>query len=179
MRFSLVNGLVLAITTVAIAFQHLPGAADGIYLHSYDASGNPMTEYLGTNVSHLQATRQRRQYVQLDTRKKKPPKVPGSEGVNCNSSAIIDRDDLSGAESQLGFACDNLDWWYHAISSVYLTAVAYACDYGDGNHCSIDTITSDNVQLNEGCGSNEAGWFAVQGYLYSTGRTSVGDQFCF
>ena len=179
-------GLFIAATTVSAGFVHPPGSTDGIYVHTIDAHGNPVNTFIGPSshlkdAPHLIKALKERQTGPAPSKIKMKARYAGptgNEGVNCDSGVQGDPQDLVDAEFILGFACDSLQWWYHAISSVSLGAVAYACDYGNGNHCDDETMANYQSDIDSACSNNTAGWYSIHNYLYATGRTNVGEQFC-
>ena len=189
MRVLHIAGLLVAATKIYAGFELPPGATDGIWVHGFDANGDPTNTYIGPSshaqdAPHLIKALKERQLEAGPAPSKWKRKVhydgpTGDEGANCAGTVEGDPQDLVDAEFILGFACDSLQWWYHAISSVSLGAVAYACDYGNGNHCDDQTMAQQQSAIDTKCTNGTAGWFSVHNYLYAAGRTTVGQQFCF
>ena len=185
MRLSLISGVLLTAAATTTAFEHAKGDANGLYLHGFDAAGNPTVQYIGhptdlkKPVAGKAHPRDLSAGLQLARRKTKYQGPTGNNGPNCDSSVKRDPDQFLIAEQVIGMACDSLSWWHNALSYVYEDVVAYACEYGNGNHCGDDSISVQNQGIDAACGNNTAGWYAVKDSLYATGRTAVGTQFCF
>ena len=173
----------------AAALQHSHGDANGIYLHSFNSAGNLITSYLGppnrTKVASHLRERQLEHSLGVMKRAKKPQGPTGQNGPNCScdkdNQNCINGDDVDylDAESQLSVACDLVTGFIHAMSSVVLGSVAYVCDYGNGNRCDSQSETHFNAEIDLKCQNNTAGWYTIKNYLFATGRTNVGVQFCF
>ncbi|MCJ1235500.1 hypothetical protein MMC14_003469 [Varicellaria rhodocarpa] len=191
MHPTFICSLLLAATTVSIAFQHSPGDKDGVYVHIIDKNGNPVTTYIGPpNATELQKILHkptiRSEDVDPETlnhlqRRKKQVGPSGNNGPNCVAEVTGDPDDFLAAEQIMGYACSTVSKFYHAISSVYLGSVAYGCDYTSnyqGSLCDQTSLTDQNAAVDIQCGNNTAGWWTDKGNWYAAGRTNVGVQFC-
>lgn len=186
MLFSLT--LLIVAMRAAMALQHSHGDANGIYVHTFNSAGKLVTNYIGppnrTKIAHT--LKERQLEASLSPRRAKKAKGPtGDEGPNCscdddNRNCVTGDDfDFYDAVTQLSVACDLVTGFFHAISSVVLGSVAYACEYGNGNRCDSQSEAQFNSEIDLKCQNNTAGWYSIKNYLFATGRTNVGVQFCF
>ena len=191
MHHIFICSLLLVIATISTAFQHSTTDKDGIYIHTIDKNGNPVTNYLGppnsTEIKMLQKLHKptpRSETVNprvWNHTLQKRTKPSGNNGPNCDPNVTGDPDGFLAAEELMGYACSYITKFYHAVSSVYLGSVAYGCDYTSneqGSLCDENSLANQNSAVDIECGNGTAGWWTDQGSLYAAGRTNVGVQFC-
>lgn len=182
MRFAPTSILLLTVGgTFVSAFQHSPTDADGLYVHGYDASGSEIKNLIDpTNPIIPPEFRNKTAFAN----KPAPTRNPASAilkrdnfGAHCNGIQSSPND-IYWATHDLGQACDNLGWWHSAISYQFQGAIAYACDYGNGNHCDSTSMMARSTLIDIACGSDREGWYTVSNWKYAEGRTNAGTGFC-
>ncbi|KAL9107114.1 MAG: hypothetical protein Q9187_008473, partial [Circinaria calcarea] len=167
MRFTVISGVLLTAAATAAAFEHAKGDSNGLYLHGFDKAGKPTVQYVGLPKKGVPAKKPKPAAPkahprdisagQLTRRIPKAEGPTGANGPNCDTAVKRDPDMFLIAEQVIGMACDSLTWWHNALSYVYEDVVAYACEYGNGNHCGDDSIAIQNQGIDAACGNNSAG----------------------
>ena len=154
--------LAAAASTALAGFSHDPSAPDGVYTHYVDSAGTPQNVYLGP----VHARRE----PHLDVR--------DSSGVQCQSSIQMNADDVSAAQTQLGNIFGGGFQFFKTISIKSGSAVAYGCDYGNGQTLSNSDFSGYMGSVSTRCGATSAGFFNLPQFKAAYGRTNAGISFC-
>jgi hypothetical protein len=64
------------------------------------------------------------------------------------------------------------------MSFVYGSSVSYACDYGNGQTTTSAQLHGFLGDVTRNCGAGTAGWYSIDSWKASYGRTNVGSRFC-
>lgn len=171
MRFntSLLAQLAFATTAFASGVVIPIGSANGIYLHQVDADGTVRTEYLGAGPVTLPSAPSTRAYSPVYAR--------AGYSLQCQNIGV-NQGDKENAEKQLASAFAGGSFFRGTISSVSGSAVAYGCDYGNGQTMSSEQFQEFMSALDGQCGAATAGWYSIPDWAASYGRTNAGVSFC-
>lgn len=159
-------------------FRHHPGAQNGVYGHRMGLDGIVHTTYLGPHDENSNATHPAvitKGATATSTQQDKRGYVP--QGVVCQSLTIPESD-VTNAVNGLGAQFGGSLTWYHAISSVYGSAVAYGCDYANGQTIGGVEMTGYQNSISAQCGADKEGYFRLPYVKSSYGRTVAGNGFC-
>jgi hypothetical protein len=138
------------------------GSLDGIYVSSVHADGSAFWEYKGpvdTNVTTSS----------LFTR--------DSAGVHCNGN-YIGNDAQGAANAFRDFCGQGKHFDGKSISVQYGNAVAYGCNYGNGQTCYSGDMQNYFDAIFKQCGQGEAGWYNVKSSKASYGVQAGGSGYC-
>ena len=167
MQYSIVALVVLAATAIpafaAGNFHHDANAPDGIYAHYIGDDGSPTSVLLAGLKPNATHANERRGYPQ---------------GVNCQSSILMNAEDLQSADNQLASIFGGGLQFFHIISAKSGSAVAYGCDYGHGQVMSSDEFLGYMLDVSTECGASSAGFYNIPNSKSAYGRTNVGISFC-
>ncbi|EKG22373.1 Ankyrin [Macrophomina phaseolina MS6] len=160
------------------ALEGIPvGAADGIYLGSLKADGSTQWDFIGPDSS---TTPSSGLLVDDDS---DSPVLAKRDGVTCSGFGV-NADDANRAQGKLADMCGG-GYYFNSrsIAQVSGGAVAYACNYGNGQTCHSGDVWSFFAQVNSKCGftngaSAGAGWYSVNSWKAAYGRTTTGSGFC-
>lgn len=149
-------------------FHHPHGAAEGYYTHFKALDGTLHTTYhgaappaAGTTATTNSTTHTRR----------------AGGGVQCQG-LMFAAGDASAAAAGLAHALDGNPAFFHATSFVSGTAVAYGCDYGNGQHIGGTELTGYMNDIAAACGAGKQGYFNIPSAKASYGVTTAGSGFC-
>lgn len=148
-----------------------PGSKDGLYVHTVNADGTPGLTYLGpVNTTHAA----RDSGLAPPVLGKRAKKGSYCQGFYLNPT------DVMGAEDGLVGYCnwDDPAVFSKAISYQSGNAVAYGCNYGNGQKCYGNQIQPFFNQLTSDCGGNQAAWYSYPDWKVSYGVTGVGNSYC-
>ncbi|GJE86666.1 hypothetical protein PsYK624_027470 [Phanerochaete sordida] len=144
-------------------FHHPHGASEGYYTHFKALDGTLHTTYHGTTppAGSVNSTHTRR----------------SGGGVQCQGLTFA-AGDASAAAAGLAHALDGNPSFFHATSFVSGTAVAYGCDYGNGQHIGGTELTGYINDIAAACGAGKQGYFNIPSAKASYGVTTAGSGFC-
>lgn len=166
MKLTIALTALVASATVAVAsFTHAPGTPDGIYAHYTDADGVDHTEW----VSPLNTTAPAERRVL---------QVRAGFGVQCQGDVEVSSNDINNAQNSLGNSFGSGITFHKKISAVSGSAVAYGCDYGNGQFMTSTEYLGYMSAITTNCGSTVAGYYNLPSSKSSYGRTSSSVGFC-
>ncbi|CAF0820613.1 unnamed protein product [Didymodactylos carnosus] len=147
--------LLVSIIRESAAFSRPIGATDGIYTFTANS-----TSYMGSaNVTKRNRLR--------DT------------GVHCETSVYFSTADMDKAiEGLAQFFGTGNSFYARSVSSYYGSAVAFGCNYGNGQHMDAEFFRNEQNLINTKCGSGRGGWNGHESWKSSYGRTSAAKSFC-
>lgn len=82
------------------------------------------------------------------------------------------------ADQQMIDWCGNGADFSGVTSQVYGNAVAYGCDYGNGQDCHASDVSGFYNNVDGTCGPQIAGWWTQSSWKAAYGRTTTGDGYC-
>ena len=145
-----------------ITFQQPDGGLDGIYIHFSDASGIASSIYEGFPASST--------YFASES---------STGGLHSRQTATTDCENgVSTTAADFAGAAQMLASWFGGSRSFYghNTAVAYGCNYGEGQTYTSSQFMNDILSINNTCQATGAGWVSSPGSGY--GRTLATKSFC-
>lgn len=160
-------------TTSTLAFKHPEGSPDGLYVHDVDANGTVSVTYIG--ISNITVPHGRRSDTNASST---GPVELKSTGPACGGG-VGNADDMADAENALADEFgDGITFQGKSVSYTYSSAVAFVCNYGNGQ-----TVTSGQYlgyisSVDAYCGSDVAGWYSYPSSKATYGRTLSGENFC-
>ncbi|GME48628.1 hypothetical protein C8Q74DRAFT_1364003 [Neofusicoccum parvum] len=150
------------------------GSPDGIYIGSVKEDGRTQWEFLGDYNSTST----------IDSRSTGDGHALAKRnGVSCNGFGV-NADDANTAQGKLADMCGNGYYFSSkSIAQVSGGAVAFGCNYGNGQTCHKNDLWDFFGQINSVCGfthgsSAGAGWYSRNDWKATYGRTSTGSGFC-
>ncbi|RYP05520.1 hypothetical protein DL765_009820 [Monosporascus sp. GIB2] len=152
-------------------FSYAPGAPDGFYVHAINNAGYPENIFIGDlkdmlpPVANDTNTHTRRKEKQGD--------------IYCKNQYTINYDDLVAAEQGLErMYQDGGSFSGKSTSYKYGSAVAYGCNYGNGQTITGSWLAAQYAAIGQKCGSNSPGWVAYPDWKSSYGVDQSGVGFC-
>jgi hypothetical protein len=150
-------------------FSLPPDSKDGLYIHSLDENGNQSLEYLGVvNATGLPAL----DNVDSDALSKRQ-----STFYSC-AGRFVDATSLRNAEDGLAGICGQGLEFRQSISYQWGSAIAYGCNYGNGQTCHSGDVRRFYNGLTNACGGSQTGWTTINEWHATYGVTVVGTGFC-
>ncbi|CAF3456589.1 unnamed protein product [Rotaria sp. Silwood1] len=153
--------------STASSYKKPVGGADGIYIFhmTSSTSNDPIIEYLGP--------------ANFTTTVLSGPSQRKDSGVHCEQNVFFSTDDMNKAISGLAsfFGTGNA-FYAKSVSSYYGSAVAFGCNYGNGQHMDANFFIQEQNLINNKCGSGRGGWSSHESWKSSYGRTSASKSFC-
>ncbi|KAJ6473879.1 hypothetical protein C8R45DRAFT_1103548 [Mycena sanguinolenta] len=163
------RALFLAFVATAVAFQRPTGGPDGLYIHSIDAEGNSVVEYLGvasTSSNHI-------------PRAAGPSAKFGKrDGVTCGGGSGSAGDFAQADQMLANFFGNGNTFKGKDIAYYYGSAVAFGCNYGNGQTDTASQWDSNVNDINQDCGVAGSGWYSYPSSKASFGRTLSSESFC-
>lgn len=99
-------------------------------------------------------------------------------GVQCQNDVEVDSSDITNAQNALGNSFGGGITFHSKISAVSGDAVAYGCDYGNGQFMTSTEYLGYMSAISTNCGSTSAGYYNIPSSKSSYGRTSSSVGFC-
>ncbi|KAK4220960.1 hypothetical protein QBC38DRAFT_378005 [Podospora fimiseda] len=144
------------------------GSTDGVYIGKLDGNGTTVWELVSP-------IKKRDNTLALDEQSLDKR----ANGVNCQNSIVMNSGDRANAASALINMCGNgYSWWGSAIAVQSGTAVAYGCNYGNGQTCYSWDISNFFASLVASCGNNKAAYWGQGSWKAAYGYTNIGYAFC-
>jgi|SRR5579862_8871765 len=174
MRFYIL-ALMAALTSVS-ALRHSPTDADGLYSHTKEADGSITTHYLGL------AGDQNPKFVRRSSPEDETSTAglgKRDTGAHCNSPSLNGSpSDFLGAEGGLAVFFGTGQSFVGTQTYKSGNAVAFGCDYGNGQEYTACQLTSDVQAIDALCGQGGAGWSSHESWKSTYGRTLLSESFC-
>ncbi|CAG5158178.1 uncharacterized protein ALTATR162_LOCUS5024 [Alternaria atra] len=152
-------------------YDALPaGAPDGLHMGSLNPDGTTHWEYIGEA-----------EYLPFNS-SELPSGVPtiltkrSDYGTHCDGGWVSDFD-WQNAQAGLQQRCGGGLDYNGVISYQYGSAVAYACNYGNGQRCDWSNVGSALNSLRNAC-YEQRGWFSIPSAKLSYGVTTAGHGYC-
>lgn len=165
MKFTTTFIALIASASAAIAsFTHAPGTPNGVYAHFTDADGVDHTEWIGPVNTTAPIEHRVLQ-------------VRAPYGVQCQDDEVSSSD-ITGAQNALANSFNSGLTFHKKISTVFNSAVAYGCDYGNGQFMTSTEYLGYMSAISTNCGSSAAGYYNLPSSKSSYGRTSSALGFC-
>jgi len=164
------------------SFMIPEGSPDGLYIGAIDADGSPTLEYLGPGPadSANTSTLASRDSPSAHGETLYALEARAPTGVYCQTWLNMNTDDRSSANSALIKACGSGGLYFSSksIASVRGSAIAYGCNYGNGQTCYGRDLDLFFLNLGFNCGLDKAAWWSQQNWKASYGYTVSGQKFC-
>ncbi|KAI0319775.1 hypothetical protein OF83DRAFT_1169917 [Amylostereum chailletii] len=162
MQFTQKLTLLAALVASAVAIERPKGGPDGLYIAEVDANGDEKLTYVGpgnTTVPHTLTAR-------------------ASTGPFCQS-VQASASDISNAEHALAnFFGGGTSFFGSSVSMYSGSAVAYGCNYGNGQTMSSQEFLGYVSVLDAKCGGQNAAYYNLPSSKSSYGRTASSQGFC-
>lgn len=152
-----------AIPKATQTFSLALDAPEGFYVHSIGSNGKPENEHISSSAS-APNTKQRRE---------------DQGAVYCKNQYSVNYSDSIAAQQgleaqfQSGGSFDG-----PSVSFKSGSAVAYGCNYGNGQTVSGSWLAAQFAQISQTCGSSSGGWIAYPDWKASYGIDNSGVSFC-
>ena len=153
-------------------FRHAEDAKNGLYTHTVGPDGSILTQYHGEHPSLANVTQ-----ASVGSDVTVATKQRRGSGVNCQSLKFTAQDAVV-ATNELGYKFDSNSQFSSSTSYVYGTAIAYGCDYGNGQRMTSTEFHGYISDIINQCGSGTEGYFNLPSSKSSYGLTNSGDGFC-
>ncbi|KAF2824446.1 hypothetical protein CC86DRAFT_384076 [Ophiobolus disseminans] len=140
------------------------GIADGTYFVDLNEDGT--TNYTVITPEAILKGRA----ASLNTPKAGSALVARGSRAHCSNHGV-DAASLAGAQRAFAEMCGN-GYWFNsrAIAQVWGSAIAYGCNYGNGQTCHSADVWSFYGGIDNGCGYASAGWWSMEEWKASYGR---------
>lgn len=164
MKLTLALSHILTLLVVSVSAAKRPeGAPDGIYLEIVSGNGTTIMEYVGPTPSTIPEHK-------LDRR--------AGVGPQCQSP-LMALSDIQAAQGGLAnFFGGGNAFYAKSVSSYSGSAVAYGCNYGNGQTMDSNTFNEFMSDLDVNCGNTHAGYYNHPDWKASYGRTQSSQSFC-
>ncbi|KAI0800220.1 hypothetical protein C8Q74DRAFT_398872 [Fomes fomentarius] len=160
------------------------GAADGFYFGYLKEDGSTEWKYAGADAASVNPTNATVGFrPSTPSTSSESSELVKRDSVNCNGYGV-NADSANVAQGELADMCGNGYFFSsRSVAKVSGDAVAYGCNYGNGQTCHSGDLWSFFGQINSKCGfthgaSAGAGWYAATGWKAAYGRASAGTGFC-
>jgi hypothetical protein len=180
------SALVLSLKVTAVptpdeegTFRLPQNSKDGLYLHVVDSDGVAGLEYLGL----FNSTSEQFSFTNI-TSESLDLTEPGAlsrrkpQGSYCQGN-YIDPTSWDGAIDGLLGICKWSNHFSKAIAYQSGNAIAYGCNYGNGQECYYDSVNSFFTWLKSDCGNNQQGYYSYPKWKVSYGVVGVGNSYCY
>ena len=155
-----------ALPKASKTFSLASDAADGAYIHTIGPNGDPQTTYVGelANTSDVSKRHQRRDY---------------QGQIFCKNQYILNSGDVSAAEQGLEALFPyGRSFYISSVSYKIGTAVAYGCNYGDGQTVTGDFLAAQFGNIAGQCGGSSGGYVSYPDWKASYGIDSAAAGYC-
>jgi hypothetical protein len=175
MKFLLVTAVALLSTVVAAEVTpkySLPSDShNGLYSHGIDENGNPKNTY----IPNFNLTKR-----SITPSPKFARASSSSQGtITCQNTLGLDPTDVSNAEQGLeGFFQSGNNFGNRSISYRSNSAVAYGCNYGNGQTINGNWLEAQFGLIAEDCGTSSPGYISFPQWKAAYGISSSGVGFC-
>ena len=167
------------------ALEGIPaGSKNGFYVGNLKEDGTTVWEYVGPDVASLIASSN----ATAPAASSEDSSAAGHalvkrDEVDCNGYGL-NADHANVAQGEFADMCGS-GYFFNSrsIAKVYDDAVAYGCNYGNGQTCTSNLMWTFYAQINSKCGFTHgaqagAGWYYSPSLKASYGRASAGTGFC-
>lgn len=155
---------ILSVLVLSVSAAKRPeGAPDGIYVEIVHDNGTTTMEYYGPANSTSSV-------YSFDKR--------AGVGPVCQTPAMARSDIVSAVNGLSGFFGGGNAFYGLSVSSYSGGAVAYGCNYGDGQTMDANTFIGFENDLDSTCGNTHAGYYNHPDWKASYGRTQSSQSFC-
>lgn len=101
-----------------------------------------------------------------------------NSGAHCSNHGV-NAGDVNNAQNALRDLCGNGYFFgSRAIVQVRGSALAFGCNYGNGQTCHASDVSKFYSELDQKCGKAQAGWYSIEDWKASYGRDTNPSGYC-
>ena len=177
----------LATTTFAGPVPHnFVVAADDEHRHGGFPPGTPDGFYTGVvnsadNSTHWTLIPDLNITIPTATIVPSGPALTKRDGVTCEYK-LANTYSVADATTQLSNACGNGYSYSHTVAKISGGAIAYGCDYGNGQTCYFGDVNGFFNSIRGSCGTSgsndRSGWYSKSSWKATYGWTTTGNGVC-